>query len=51
MAWNYPLLVALRFGDWHQVWQLQREAPQPYGSKWLYGGFNDFEIVQTHLFK
>jgi len=38
MAWNYPLLVALRFGDWQQVWQLQREAPQPYGSKWLYGG-------------
>eukprot|EP00435_Cladocopium_sp_Y103_P001242 s639_g1.t1 len=38
MAWNYPLLVALRFGEWRRVASLEREPPEPWGAKWVYGG-------------
>jgi len=38
MAWNYPLLVALRFAEWPRLASLEREAPEPWGAKWVYGG-------------
>ena len=38
MAWNYPMLVPLRFGEWHRVAQLEVAPPGPYNASWTYGG-------------
>lgn len=37
MAWNYPMLVALRFGDWATVAQLEKVPPHGFARQWLYG--------------
>ena len=51
MAWNYPMLVALRFGDWKDVAELAREPPE--GFDWVYGHRIIFHfslaIAECHL--
>ncbi|CAE7248458.1 unnamed protein product [Symbiodinium microadriaticum] len=38
MAWNYPMMVALRFGDFDLVEGLEKAIPAGFASKWIYGG-------------
>lgn len=37
MAWSYPMMVSLRFGDWAQVGELDRTPPGDFSDKWPYG--------------
>jgi tetratricopeptide (TPR) repeat protein len=36
-AWNYPMIVAVRFGDWASVQQLDAVPPGDFANTWMYG--------------
>eukprot|EP00933_Yihiella_yeosuensis_P045276 TRINITY_DN40637_c0_g1_i1.p1 TRINITY_DN40637_c0_g1~~TRINITY_DN40637_c0_g1_i1.p1 ORF type:complete len:596 (-),score=107.47 TRINITY_DN40637_c0_g1_i1:319-2106(-) len=36
-AWSYPMLVAVRFGDWDRVVQLDATPPSNFSLEWPYG--------------
>ena len=52
-AWNYPMLVAIRFGDWEKVGQLKLKPPEGFASKWIYGdqflAHFSHAIAEAHL--
>uniref|UniRef100_A0A7S0A0H6 Tetratricopeptide repeat protein 38 n=1 Tax=Pyrodinium bahamense TaxID=73915 RepID=A0A7S0A0H6_9DINO len=37
MAWGYPMVVALRFGDWSRVAELDVAPPGNFSAAWPYG--------------
>lgn len=36
-AWNYPMIVAVRFGDWESVQKLDAVPPGDFANAWRYG--------------
>jgi len=43
LAWSYPMMVAVRFGDWDHVKALDARPPQDFDQRWPFG----FGIIRS----